>query len=205
VQHLAVKAAVTETTDLGRFSAIAAAYSVDRQNEQIRPGAFHDTIESWQKSGKRVPLHWDHRAGAESIIGEVDPASMRETEAGLYVEGTLDIHDSDLARQAWRSVKKNRVGLSFGYMVTADRKGADGIRELLGIDLFEITLTGAPANSDTRVLSAKSIAEREHEAIADAFAQAFSTKPELSDLAIEQLTAYGDELTKASRRGRSGS
>jgi hypothetical protein len=93
-------------------------------------------------------------------------------------------------------VKRNRVGLSFGFMTTDSAQRDDGVKELRSVDLFEITLTGAPANSDTRVLSAKSVAEREHEAIADAFAQAFSTKPELSDLTIEQLTAYGDELTK---------
>jgi hypothetical protein len=44
-----------------------------------------------------------------------------------------------------------------------------------------------------------------HEVIAAAFGQALSTKPELSDLTIDQLTAYGDELTKDIERGRSGS
>jgi hypothetical protein len=78
--------------------------------------------------------------------------------------------------------------------------------ELRAIDLFEVTLTGAPANSDTRVLSAKSVAEREHEVIAAAFAKAFavSSKPdqpashgkELADLSFAELKAYGDELTK---------
>jgi hypothetical protein len=37
---------------------------------------------------------------------------------------------------------------------------------------------------------------RAHAMIAAAFAQAFSTKPELSDLTIDQLKVYGDELTK---------
>ena len=75
-----------------------------------------------------MPLHWNHGSKAEDIIGEVDPQTMIEVEAGLFVEGDVDIHDSDLARQAWRSVKRNRVGLSFGYLTTDDRVGADGTR-----------------------------------------------------------------------------
>jgi hypothetical protein len=43
--------------------------------------------------------------------------------------------------------------LSFGYMVTADREADDGIKELLGIDLFEVTITPIPANPATRFLS----------------------------------------------------
>ncbi|HEX6116948.1 MAG TPA: HK97 family phage prohead protease [Solirubrobacterales bacterium] len=64
---------------------------------------------------------------------------------------------TQLAREAWRSVKKNRVGLSFGYLVTDDLDRSDGVKELLAIDLFEITLTGVPANADARVLSTKSM------------------------------------------------
>ena len=80
------------------------------------------------------------------MIGGIDPAMMRDTEAGLYVEGSVDILDSDIARQAWRSVKKGRIGMSLGFLTLDDRVGADGVKELLEIDLFEITLTPTPAN-----------------------------------------------------------
>ena len=113
MQHVTVKTAVAETTELGHFAAIAAAYSTDRQGDRIVPGAFALTIARWQESGKHIPLHWNHGSKAEDIIGEVDPQTMIEVEEGLFVEGDLDIHDTDVARQAWRSVKKNRVGLSF--------------------------------------------------------------------------------------------
>ncbi len=109
--HKAV-AATTETTDLGEFSALAAAYSLDRQNEQILRGAFKATITAWADTGRRVPLHWDHRGEAANIIGSVNPSSMRETDEGLYVEGELELEDSVVAREVWRSVKNNTVGLS---------------------------------------------------------------------------------------------
>ena len=91
------------------------------------------------------------------MIGGIDPAMMRDTEAGLYVEGSVDILDSDIARQAWRSVKKGRIGMSFGFLTLDDRVGADGVKELLEIDLFEITLTPTPANPDAVVLSTESL------------------------------------------------
>ena len=116
MQRMTVKTAVAETTELGHFAAIAAAYSTDRQGDRIVPGAFALTIAQWQESGRQVPVHWNHGSKAEDIIGSVDPQTMIETEHGLFVEGDLDIHDSDVARQAWRSVKRDRVGLSFGYL-----------------------------------------------------------------------------------------
>jgi HK97 family phage prohead protease len=154
MEHLTLKAAAT-TTDLGQFTAIAAAYTTDRDNEQIARGAFARTIARWQTTGRRVPLHWDHRGDAKDIIGTIDPSTMSETSEGLYVEGQLDIEDSDQAREVWRLVKRNAVGLSFGYLVTKSRERGDGVTELLELDLFEVSLTGAPVNQDARILSTK--------------------------------------------------
>ena len=155
MKHLLVKATVT-AVEQGQFSAIAAAYSRDRQNEIVVPGAFSETIAAWKTIQKDIPLQWDHSKDPGGVIGSVDPATMAEREDGLYVEGSLDIEDSEAAREAWRSVKKNRMGLSFGYLVQDDHVREDGIRELRRLDLFEITLTPTPANADTRVLSTKS-------------------------------------------------
>jgi HK97 family phage prohead protease len=143
-------------TDAGEFTAIAATWSVDRQNEQIVKGAFEDTITAWKHQGRPIPVHWDHKGDAASVIGSVDPQSMAETDEGLRVEGQLDLQDSEVAREAWRSMKAGRIALSFGYLVTADFKREDGVRELLGIDLFEVSLTPSPANPDTRIVSMKS-------------------------------------------------
>jgi uncharacterized protein len=72
----------------------------------------------------------------------------------LFVEGQLDITDSAVAREVWRLVKGNAVGLSFGYLVKRDRRSG-GVRELLDLDLFEVSLTPAPVNPNARVLSTK--------------------------------------------------
>lgn len=88
---------------------------------------------------------------------------MREVAGlGLYVEGKLDLDDSEVVREAWRFMKDNRVGLSFGYtMVKCQRR--DGINDLLELDLYEISIAPGPINPRTRILEMKSAAISERE------------------------------------------
>jgi HK97 family phage prohead protease len=108
-------------------------------------------------------LHWDHRGEARNVIGSADPAAMREIAgAGLYVKGKLDLDDSDVAREAWRSMQDNRVGLSFGYLTVKSRKRGE-VTDLLELDLYEISIVPSPANPQTRILGMKSAAISERE------------------------------------------
>jgi HK97 family phage prohead protease len=160
--HKAVEAESRVTSDLGEFSAFAATYDVDRVKDRIRFGAFENTITRWQALGKRIPLHWN-QGEARNVIGSVDPARLREVAGlGLYVEGKLDLEDSEVAREAWRSMKDNRVGLSFGYLTVKSHKRGD-VRDLLELDLYEVSIVPSPANPQTQILEMKSaaIAERE--------------------------------------------
>jgi HK97 family phage prohead protease len=127
LEHKAVEAQTQVANELGEFSALAATYDVDRVKDRIRFGAFAKTITRWQASGRRVPLHWDHRGEARNVIGSIEPAAMREIAGvGLYVKGKLDLDHSEVARQAWRSIKDNRVGLSFGYMTVKSQRPRNG-------------------------------------------------------------------------------
>jgi hypothetical protein len=154
--HKTVKATVETVADQGSFTALAAAYSVDRGNERIIPGAFQGSIEKWQASSKMIPLHWDHSGDPHDIIGTVDPAQTKETDAGLFVAGQLDLEGSEVAKEAWRSMKAGSLGLSFGYLVLDGAEAKDGVYELKAVDVFEISVTPAPMNADTRFLDLKS-------------------------------------------------
>lgn len=157
MKHLTLQAK-TVATDAGEFVAIAAAYSVDRVGDRIIPGAFAKTIQRWQASQKRLPLHWNHESDPASIIGAIDPATMEETELGLKVAGKVDLDGSEKGREAWRSMKAGTMSLSFGYMVVAEKQ-ADDANELHELDLFEISVVPGPANADTRFLSLKSMSD----------------------------------------------
>ena len=156
LEHLDVKAAST-VTDQGRFSAIAATWDLDLVGDQIVPGAFAGSIRRWQESGKRLPLHWNHSGEASDVIGWIDPGSLREAAEGLYVKGQLDLEESEVAREAWRSMRNNAVSLSFGFMTVKSRDREDGVKELLELDLFEISITPSPANPRTRIIDMKSV------------------------------------------------
>jgi HK97 family phage prohead protease len=78
--------------------------NVDRDGDRIVKGAFAKTIDAWQDTGRTVPLHWNHSADPDDVIGYVDPRSMVETDRGLVV-GQLDLENSERARQAWRAMK----------------------------------------------------------------------------------------------------
>jgi hypothetical protein len=74
-------------------------------------------------------VHWKRSGAAKDIIGAIDPAAMREIpDHGLYVEGKLDLENSEVAREAWRSVKNSAVSLSFGYLATKTRRRKDNPR-----------------------------------------------------------------------------
>ena len=58
----------------------------------IQRGAFKSTIAAWVKSGKQLPLAWNHDTGEpERLIGTVDPRSLKETRDGLLAEAHLDL------------------------------------------------------------------------------------------------------------------
>lgn len=158
MKHLTLQAKAT-ATDLGEFTAIAAAYSVDRAGDRIIPGAFGKTIDRWRSQGKQIPLHWNHQGEPEDIIGTIDPAQTEETDDGLQVAGKLDLANSAKAKEAWRAMKTGSMSLSFGYMVVKGQKADDGINDLHELDLFEVSVVPGPANADTRFLSLKAIPE----------------------------------------------
>jgi HK97 family phage prohead protease len=156
MQHMTKTATITEAaTDRGEFSAIVSTYDIDRERDQVAPGAFRKTISDWLSTGRKLPLHWNHESSPESIIGHVNPADMEESKAGLTVQGKVDL-ETDRGREAWRLLKANSVGFSFGYLATKTHDRSDGIRVLDEIDLFEVSIVPHPANNRTRLLAMKS-------------------------------------------------
>ena len=156
MQHMTKAATVTDTTtDRGEFSAVVSTYDVDRQGDQVAPGAFRQTIADWKNTGRMIPLHWDHSSEPEDIVGYVEPASMEESKAGLTVQGKVDL-ETERGREAWRLLRANTVGFSFGYLATKTHDRDNGVRVLDEIDIFEVTITASPANNQTRILAMKS-------------------------------------------------
>ncbi|MBC3940773.1 HK97 family phage prohead protease [Sphingomonas albertensis] len=114
------------------FAGYAAVFDVvDRAGDVVRRGAF-------QGAGV-VPLLWQHRGGAVGSLSVVV-----EDARGLRVEGVVE----DLALA--RLVRGGAVaGLSVGYRALSVRQGVR--RELLSVELVEVSLVAVPMQSLARV------------------------------------------------------
>jgi HK97 family phage prohead protease len=152
MQHLTVKATTTATdVEQGTFTALVSGWVADRQRDVIERSAFDETIRAWRTSGKNLPLLAEHTT---TVIGSIDPRSMRATEDGLDGAGHVD-RESEEGRAAWRMIKSGVAGYSIGFMADhKPRKG--GGRILTSIDLLEISLTATPVHQATRTLGWKS-------------------------------------------------
>lgn len=144
--------AVAET---GVFTGYGSVFGVvDSYKEVVAPGAFKNSLEALAKSGRTIPIFWQHRSGEP--IGNW--TSLKEDAHGLLGDGELWLEESAYARLAYRGMKtKSITGLSIGYYVrrsSYDEK--TGIRTLLEVELVEISIVSTPANDEARVEEIKS-------------------------------------------------
>ena len=121
-----------------RFAGYAAVFDrPDSGGDIIRKGAFAKALE---RAGE-MPLLWQHKAGA--VIGRVDHLS--EDKRGLRV--IASVGDARASRLLWGGKVD---GLSFGYRVR-EAKSSGGVRELVELDLVEVSLVANPMQPKARV------------------------------------------------------
>lgn len=152
--HKTLAAETETTTDRGLFRALVSTGAPDREGDVVMPGAFAETIKRWRASGKMLPLAWDHSTKAEDLIGIIDPRQMEETGDGLIVGGKVDL-ESARGREAWRALKSGSIGFSIGFLAQRSRPRRGKGRDLLQLDLFEISATATPMVFESRVLDTK--------------------------------------------------
>jgi HK97 family phage prohead protease len=121
-----------------RFAGYAALFDrPDKGGDIIRKGAFARAL---SQAGD-VPLLWQHKSG--DVIGRVE--QLREDERGLRVIAA--VNDA----RASRLLGNGKVdGLSFGYRVREAKSGS-GLRELIELDLVEVSLVANPMQPKARV------------------------------------------------------
>jgi uncharacterized protein len=129
-----------------KFTGYAALFDVrDRGGDVVRAGAFTG-------AGAPVPLLWQHDPARR--IGTVH--ALAEDARGLRVEAVVE-GDGRCAREAAAMLAEGAVsGLSFGYRVREAVRGLAGpggraTRELLAIDLVEVSLVASPMQPGARV------------------------------------------------------
>ena len=121
-----------------RFAGYAALFDrPDKGGDVIRKGAFAAALQR----ATEVPLLWQHKAGA--VIGKIEHLS--EDERGLRVIAAVG------DERASKLLESGKVkGLSFGYRVR-EAKSSGGTRELVELDLVEVSLVANPMQPKARV------------------------------------------------------
>lgn len=112
----------------------------DAGRDLIRPGAFARSLATRREP---LPLCWQHRGDLR--VGWVERAA--EDARGLRVIARL----TDATGVAAQALRRGAVsGLSFGYRARDSRRHAAG-RDLIEIDLFEVSLVTLPMQHAARV------------------------------------------------------
>ena len=119
--------------------------------EIIRPGAFRKSLDA----GTNVRALYDHESSALLGTTRGGTLKLKEDAQGLAFELALPstTHGNDLAILVDRG---DVSACSFGFKVRDggerwELRGAQTVRELLDVELYEITLTANPAYPDTSV------------------------------------------------------
>lgn len=120
-------------------------------SEVIRQGAFSKSLES----GSNIRALYHHDSNA--LLGTTKGGTLQLREDGHGLAFTLALPDTTHGRDLAILVDRGDVsGCSFGFRVADggdrwEQRGSTMVRELLAVDLAEITLTADPAYQDTTV------------------------------------------------------
>lgn len=138
----------------GAFEGYGAVFeNIDFGGDIVAPGAFSETIKKLLKSGRKLPILWQHDTNRPIGVFE----ELKEDDRGLFVKGQLFTNDVQLAREAYALLKGGAVtGLSIGYgVVKSERDETTGVRTLKELELFEISVVTFPMNDEARVDTVK--------------------------------------------------
>lgn len=144
--------------DDGHFSGYGSVFNVvDKGGDIVAPGAFAESLGTWKKNGRSVPVLWQHQT--DQPIGVWD--DLKEDEHGLLGDASLWLAEAPYARLAHKGMQtKSITGLSIGYRVKDYSVNQDtGVYTLQKLDLVEISVVTNPMNDDARVADVKSLME----------------------------------------------
>lgn len=142
------------TPRLAGYAAVFNAPSEDLGGftEIVRPGAFARSLSAKTPDCMALVHHMPHL-----VLGRRSAGTLRLSEDSKGLAFEIDLPDTATARDLAVSVERGDItGCSFGFVA---RKGGDRwetragrtIRELLDVELHEITVTPTPAYPDTTV------------------------------------------------------
>ena len=150
----------------GIIKGFASTYgNIDKGYDRIVKGAFDNTLKAYKENKRQIRMFFQH--DYMSVIGGF-PA-YNSDDKGLYVEGNINL-DTQRGKEAYALAKQGVLtDFSIGYYtkkyndITETIKDENGteveipVRELLDIELSEISLVTNPMNDKAIVTDIKSM------------------------------------------------
>ena len=145
-----------QTSGSNRVCGYAAVFDKPSQDlggfiEVIKQGAFTSSLKD--QTNIRALYHHD----SKSLLGTTKARTLRLNQDAWGLSFELDLPDTTDGRDIATLIDRGDIaGCSFGFRVKPDgdrweRRSSQVIRELLDVELVEITLTSDPAYHDTSV------------------------------------------------------
>lgn len=128
-----------------RVEGYASLFGVEDLNgDVVQRGAFRESI--FARAGAPLPMLLDHRA---EPVGEW--FYLAEDSRGLFVRGYVSA-ETKRGREVIRLLERGSVdGLSIGFIARRARQRAGRGRDLLEIDLWEVSIVGVPMAPQARL------------------------------------------------------
>lgn len=147
----------------GTLSGYGAVFgNVDSYGDVIEPGAFKDTLRTWQAKGKYPKMLLQHGAmgvTADDMMPVGQWTSMSEDSKGLKVEGKLFALNTERGQYIYEGLKSGELdSLSIGYQTDAAYDTVkEGVttRHLTKINLWEVSIVTFPANDKATISGVK--------------------------------------------------
>jgi len=146
-----MQACALSTPKQGIFEGYASIFdAVDGSGDQVLPGAFSKSLADRGVANIRMLFQHDPAQPIGTWL------SIRQDAKGLYVRGRLSMDVQRSAELAGLLRDGAIDGLSIGFKtIRARRDQKTGIRQLLTVDLWEISLVTFPMLTSARVASLK--------------------------------------------------
>ncbi|HPD92056.1 MAG: HK97 family phage prohead protease [Rhodobacter sp.] len=126
---------------------------VDQGGDQVMPGAYTASLRRLKAAGGKVRMLWQHDQAQP--IGVWD--EVVEDAHGLRVTGRL-LTEVEKGREAAALMAAGAVdGLSIGYRTLKSEKRTDGGRNLIELELWEVSLVTFPMLPVARVAAKTSV------------------------------------------------
>lgn len=157
LKQLSTKLNVKKVTEDGEFEGYGSVFNeVDMAQDKVMPGAFRNTLQDRGASGVKMLFQHD----PSQPIGRW--TEMAEDEHGLYVKGKISPKISKGA-EVLEMIREGIVdGLSIGFRtVKAMFEEDTDFRQILEVDLWEISVVTFPANVRARVDAVKTVRDVE--------------------------------------------